>query len=88
MPDREKIIQGIQECNLNGGRIGNCPYKGIIDLLKEQEAVKPVITPWAVNEDGEVEIAKRECGKCGWQFFTEKPNYCENCGAPILWESR
>ena len=36
--DREKVIKGIQECDLNGGLIGNCPYKGILALLKEQEA--------------------------------------------------
>ena len=88
MPDREKIVKGIQECDLNGGLIGNCPYKGILDLLKEQEAVEPVITPWAENEDGEVVIAKRVCGRCSYQFFTEKPNYCENCGVPILWKDR
>lgn len=37
MPDREKVIKGIQECDLNGGLIGNCPYKEIIELLKEQQ---------------------------------------------------
>ena len=37
--DIEKIIKGIQECDLNGGLIGNCPYKGILAMLKEQEAV-------------------------------------------------
>ena len=57
-------------------------------LLKKQDAVKPIITPLAENEDGEVVIVKRECGRCGYQFFTEKPNYCENCGVPILWEGR
>ena len=34
--DREKVIKGIQECDLNGGLIGNCPYKGILAMLKEQ----------------------------------------------------
>ena len=37
MIDRENVIKGIQECDLNGGLIGNCPYKGILTLLKEQE---------------------------------------------------
>ena len=37
--DRENIIKGIQECDLNGGLIGNCPYKGILDILKEQKKV-------------------------------------------------
>ena len=57
-------------------------------LLKEQEAVEPIITPWAEDEDGNIVVAKKECGKCGYQFFTEQPNFCENCGTPILWEGR
>lgn len=36
--EREKVVKGIQECNLNGGLIGNCPYKGILALLEEKEA--------------------------------------------------
>lgn len=36
---REEVIKGIQECDLNGGRIGNCPYKGILLLLKEQPEI-------------------------------------------------
>ena len=37
--DRERVINGIQECDLNGGLIGNCPYKGILALLKEQPQI-------------------------------------------------
>lgn len=36
--DGEKAIKGIQECDLNGGRTGNCPYKDVIALMKEQES--------------------------------------------------
>ena len=42
--EREKIIKGIQECDLNGGLIGNCPYKGILQLLKEQEKKKFLVS--------------------------------------------
>ena len=35
--DSKKVIKGIEECDLNGGLIGNCPYKGILALLKEQK---------------------------------------------------
>ena len=34
---RDELIKGIEECDLNGGLIGNCPYKYIITLLKEKE---------------------------------------------------
>ena len=46
MPDLKELVQGIQECDLNGGRIGNCPYKEILLLLKEQEA-----TAWRVEDE-------------------------------------
>ena len=35
--DMENAIKGLQECDLNGGMVGNCPYKdAILSLLKEQ----------------------------------------------------
>ena len=37
LPDCEKLIKGIEECDLNGGMIGNCPYKEILLLLKDRE---------------------------------------------------
>ena len=36
---KEDLIKGIQECDLNGGLIGNCPYKEIIELLKEHSDI-------------------------------------------------
>ena len=86
MLDREKIIKGIEECNLNGGLIGNCPYKGILELLKEQEAVEPY------QRD-----AVWLCGNCekevvGWDDDIEGEEYrypfCRQCGKPVLWEGR
>ena len=65
MADREKIIKGIQECDLNGGLIGNCPYKGILLLLKEQEAK----AKWVYCED-EYGQDGYKCSECG--FFVSK----------------
>jgi len=59
-----------------------------IVLLKEQDAVKPILTPWIVNDDGEVTVYKMECGKCGVQFYYEDQKYCSECGTPILLEGR
>ena len=56
--------------------------------MKEQEAVEPIVTPWVEDEEGNIVAAKRECGRCRYQFFTERPNFCENCGTQILWEGR
>lgn len=33
-------VQGLQECDLNGGKIGNCPYKdAILAMLKERNSL-------------------------------------------------
>lgn len=43
--EMENLIKGIQECDLNGGLIGNCPYKGILVMLKEQERHPVIVCP-------------------------------------------
>lgn len=67
--EREKIIKGIQECDLNGGLIGNCPYKGILQLLKEQEKKK-----FFVDSDGKItqlpDIVR--CKECVHRGIVEK----------------
>lgn len=96
MPDREKYIEvlskiakTVKESNDDTPIIISLECtEDILELLKEKEAVEPVITPWLEDEDGNIVVAKKECGKCGYLFFTERPNFCENCGAPILWGGR
>ncbi len=76
MIDREKVIKGIQECDLNGGLIGNCPYKGILALLKEQEPISP-----SCDIDGRYLV----CGNCG-KKIGKSTNYCTKCGRAVKWE--
>lgn len=85
MIDREKAIKGLQECDLNGGRVGNCPYKDeIFDLLKEQEVVEPTI-----NEYGEAYCI---CGKIVGFIPSSKnipsvrSKYCSECGRRMKWK--
>ena len=61
----------------------------IDDLLKEQEAVKPVLD----EKTGRIWL----CGNCGSYVGFEDndphdPNefdkYCRKCGRPVLWEGR
>lgn len=80
MTDREKVTKGIQECDLNGGLIGNCPYKGILLLLKEQEPVEAEIegggsTWWYV------------CGECHGTI-NASDRYCKHCGRRIKHEKK
>lgn len=86
MADREKFIKGIQECDLNGGLIGNCPYKGILLLLKEREAVEPTI-----NEYGEAYCI---CGEnvgiipSSKNLPSVRSKYCSECGRRMKWNER
>jgi hypothetical protein len=79
MTDRDTVIKGIQECDLNGGLIGNCPYKGILVLLKDQE---PAMPTWRQG--------KACCGKCGQRLprkmADREINYCGYCGQAVKWE--
>ena len=60
-----------------------------ITIMKEQEAVKPVLD----EQTGRIWL----CGKCGTYVGFEDndphdPNefdkYCRECGRPVLWEGR
>ena len=100
MPDREKIIEGIQECDLNGGLIGNCPYKGVLALLKEQEAElsyreAKLITHTATKLDdptcpscGNVVGEKIRTGAIGQSIVQVRWDYCRFCGQKLDWEGR
>lgn len=63
--------------------------KEVLAILKEQEAVKPVLD----EQTGRIWL----CGKCGTYVGFEDndphdPNefdkYCRECGRPVLWEGR
>lgn len=91
--DREKIIKGLEQFKADlkpfcGSHADWKRFDAGLAMLKEQNAVEPIVTPWVEDEEGNIVVAKRECGKCRYQFFTERPNFCENCGTPILWEGR
>ena len=56
-----------------------------IELLKEQEAVKPL----PQNSNGLVRTIKLwYCGACHSKISRRTSKYCPNCGKPILWEGR
>ena len=95
MPDKEKVIKGIEHCDF--GCYGNCyekecPYyqsndctnelkNDILALLKEQESV--------VHPESSCEmtyITNCCCDLCGVQLIRED-NFCRCCGKRIEWES-
>lgn len=94
MNDREKVIKGLRDiAGFIAGRVGFEQARNFlrtiddaIDLLKEQEAVEPIL-----EQDSMV------CGVCGheviWQkmlgdgiWVDEELDYCPHCGKPVKWE--
>ena len=93
MPDREKVIKGLECCKRkDGNECKVCPYTesdycvedmvaDTLSLLKEQEAKQ-------------VNISQTHCGmkyglcpRCEKQIDTlVNPHYCGNCGQAVKWE--
>lgn len=89
MIDREKVIKGLKylhDCEawqegvpplFNRAEDRRKITQAAIELLKEQEPVKPRYTPKS--------IYSWECGVCT-EPFDRIANYCPNCGRAVKWE--
>ena len=92
--DSEKVIRIIDELIFEAQKAQTWKAENALrclkkELLKEQEAVKPVLD----EQTGRIWL----CGKCGTYVGFEDndphdPNeydkYCRDCGTPVLWEGR
>ena len=92
MPDREKVIKGLEEVDAYFHRMTEVCYRGdeatfcdlkekvadALAMLKEQEPVKPT---WSQG--------KAYCGKCGHRLPRKRAdkeiNYCGYCGQAVKW---
>ena len=84
MPDREKIIKD-WESILSRDPL-DIPWDLIDDtltLLKEQEAVKPILKREGRNKYYSYYV----CPRCDDEVVYDQ-NYCSECGARFLWEGR
>ena len=52
------------------------------ELLKEQEAVKPVFE----CEEPTLKIGQFHCGNCHQSFGISHYRFCPFCGKPVQWE--
>lgn len=72
--------------HLEGVLCGAEPLKTDIDdiicLLREQEAVKPVVHITNANLTNGADFA---CGKCGGSFLHKAVNFCPWCGKAVKW---
>lgn len=96
MIDREKVIKALECClkesdHLYSNPCNGCPYEGqecidrmktdALALLKEHEAVKPIL----IREGRNKENHYYECRECGEEIVFEQ-KYCSGCGKPIKWD--
>lgn len=96
MPEREKVIKGLECCN--NDECDNCSYYRSCDendlgtcratlhrdalvLLKAQEPVKPLPGLW------DRDIPLFSCGGCGGEIGAKGiSKYCSRCGRAVKWE--
>lgn len=96
MPDREKVIKGLECCikesdSLYSNPCKGCPYEGkecidrlkadALALLKEQEAVEPTL----IREGRNKYYNDYVCPGCDNELYYGQ-NYCSECGRKVKWE--
>jgi DNA-directed RNA polymerase subunit RPC12/RpoP len=90
MPDREKVIRHIvaeisiaRTCKKDFASVDIDMLSDALVLLKEQEAVKPIL----VREGWNKHHNNYVCPRCDNEVVYEQ-NYCSDCGVRFLWEGR
>ena len=88
MPDREKVIDGLEylvTAYAFHGDDAQC-LGGAIDLLKEQEPVEPKISNTAipVSKTAVRFVKTYWCGACG-EAINQSDAYCRKCGKAVKW---
>ena len=97
MSDLEKVLKGLECCAEDVNELGDClsndcPYKhkqaccsamarDALELLKEQEAVVPVLVYKGANKQHN----NYKCPKCHTDLYYGQM-YCEWCGRKVQWE--
>lgn len=90
MLDREKVIETLESCVANPLHRKDDKYvisfdvrfvNTIIELLKEQEAVKPL----SKVRHGAYPQIQHFCGNCH-SMLHGKPKFCSECGRKVKWE--
>ena len=91
MADRDKVINGLREmsCRVTWKDIDRIRDKfqpiinDAINLLKEHEAVEPILKREGRNKYYSYYV----CPRCDDEVVYDQ-NYCSECGARFLWEGR
>ena len=82
--DREKVIKEFEEiCGYTMRPHEFRVLNDVLALLKEQEAVEPIL----IREGRNKNYNDYVCPRCGYEVVYEQ-NYCSECGVRFLWEGR
>jgi len=97
MPDREKVIRAVETCfdswidkhrdmGLDLHNVERLKREAL-ELLKEQEAVKPIVDQCALPLTMYTVqfIKKYYCGICN-EEITRNNVYCHKCGRKVKWD--
>ena len=100
MPNREKVIKGLECCaSMNGSACRECPYSsecidyevpyptGTAHLAADALVLlkeQEAVKPKKADNPDESEYC---CGICGYPLWLDE-FYCAHCGRRIEWESR
>lgn len=101
MPDLEKVIKGLEcavvgitsneecsKCAYQPYRFGRCKWDVMADaleLLKEQEPLKPVLKQFKLGFHTDAVRIEPCCGGCGRKLETWY-KYCSYCGRAVKWD--
>ena len=96
MPDREKVIRGLECCSdMDGNKCAKCPYakeceEGTGGAVFAGSAHLCADTLSIIKAQEPVKPIEREgfyyCGKCKYAFTVHKQKYCSECGMAVKWE--
>lgn len=93
MPDREMVVSEFERCiglfspADTSDEYFICVCKRALELLKEQEAVKPIVDQYALPRTMYTVqfIKKYYCGICN-EEITRNNVYCHKCGRKVEWD--
>lgn len=81
MPDRGKVIEQIHDAIDYGVCVEL--FLDVLELMKEQEAVKPILRREGRNKN----YNDYACPRCDNEVVYEQ-NYCSECGVRFLWKGQ
>lgn len=101
MSDREKVIKGLELCEIGSGNRcyeTECPYyeqecteslkNDILALLKKREPIllENQHKPYGINTNANSPWISR-CPRCGKKVEGKQTRFCKYCGQAVKWDA-